>query len=95
MSIAIGEYCFFDLLDNLQGRTFFLFKDTTISLLPYEPPKEEDNPSVNSLLLLGGNLAEQEDPVRNRSLLEWDLHLMQLKDFSNSVPNGFSEIAFR
>jgi hypothetical protein len=49
-----------------------MFKDTTVSFLPYELPDEEDNSNVNSLLLLGGNMAEQGDPVRNRPLLEWD-----------------------
>jgi hypothetical protein len=56
---------------NLQGRTFFMLEDSTISFLSYEP-REEDNPNVNSLLLLGGDLAEQGDPVSNRPFLERD-----------------------
>jgi hypothetical protein len=91
---SVSENCLFDLFYNLQGRALLVFKNATIPFLPYKPPENEDDPSINLLLLFGGHLADQGNPISNITFLKKGQHLIHLKRLGNSVPDCLGEIAF-
>jgi hypothetical protein len=95
VSPSVSENCLFDLFYNLHGRALLVIQNVTIPFLPYKPLEKEDNPSINLLLLLGGHLADQGNPISNTTFLKRGQHLIHLKRLGNFVPDCLGEIAFR